>query len=166
MNSQLVTMPSEENLESQSADRARLRGPWLVLARLTWILVALVAVTMLIIGLGMNTIDWWNFTEAVCHDAAHLERINACLATYRAHEQVFGTPKLAAIYHLVGASVEMLPWVLVGGLIFWRKSHEPFALFFSLGLLLVGVLSIDRVTQTVFRNHFPTFMPLFMVLGF
>jgi signal transduction histidine kinase len=166
MNPQLVTIPAEANAEPQNGGSIILRRPWLILARLAWILISLLAVGMLITSLVTNTIRWWNFTEAGCHDADYLPRLEECMANHRAYEQVFGTLKLAAIYHLVGASVEMLPWVLVGGLIFWRKSHEPFALFFSLGLVLNGVLIIDRVAASIISQYYSAYMPLWTVLGF
>jgi len=82
MNPQLVT--TEPQPETQSASHIHLHGTWLILARLTWILISLIAVVMLITSLVTSMLSTWNFTEeAFCHDVIHLEIKNVCLATYR-----------------------------------------------------------------------------------
>jgi len=170
MNNQPVTMTAEANLKPQSVDHFQLRGRRLTLARIAWLLISLSAVGLLIIALVWNTVAWWNMTEAKCDDVAYrgniVESVEACVANFRAHEKVFGSIHYVAIYYGVGATLEMLPWVLVGVLIFWRKSHDPFALLFSLGIVLNGSLNIDGVVRTVILNHFPVFGLLIRVLGF
>jgi signal transduction histidine kinase len=169
MNTQPIVETTKSNSETHSAGHTHLRGPWLAMARITWLLISLSAVGFLITALVWNTVAWWNFTEADCHDLTFLASINrsleACVTDIRAHQQVFGTIHLVAVYYGLGAAVEMLPWVLVGALIFWRKSQEPFALFFSLGLVLAGVLSIDTVVREVIWEHFPVFKLLIRILG-
>ena len=168
MNTQSTVVTAESNSESQSVSHIRLRGAWLRLARLTWILISLTAVGMLIVGLITNTIWYWTFVEPECHDAAHIANNTTgnCLAYYRAYEQVFGSLHIYAVFEALGKSVGTLPWILVGGFIFWRKSEEPFALCFSLGILLLGVLLIDGVVQKMFSLFHPAFIPLYMILSF
>jgi signal transduction histidine kinase len=168
MNNQPVTMTAEANLKPQSVDHFQLRGRRLTLARIAWLLISLSAVGLLIIALVWNTVAWWNMTEAKCDDVAYrgniVESVEACVANFRAHEKVFGSIHYVAIYYGVGATLEMLPWVLVGVLIFWRKSRDVFALFFSLGIVLTGVFLLDDVVQVVIWNHFPVFRFLLRTL--
>ena len=167
MSPQTVTTTADTNLQPQSVDHFQLRGPWLTLARVAWLLISLSAVGLLITALVWNTVAWWNLTEAsFCDPAARIDAIEACMAENRAYLQVFGSYHVVAIYYGVGAAIEILPWVLVGALIFWRKSHEPFAWFFSLGLVLVGIFITDVVVGDVIWNHFPVFRPLVRVLSF
>src|SRR6266545_7053706 len=109
MNSQSIPVDKVPDAV-QNAERTRLRGPWLILARIGWLLISLSAVSLLITALVWNTRGWWNYTEAGCngeiqHGKMAFER---CIADFRAHEQVFGTMHVAALYYGLGAVVEML----------------------------------------------------------
>ena len=147
------------------AQRAHFRGRQLLFARIGWLLISLSAISLLITALAWNTRAWRNYTEAKCNDPARGVNMS-CVADFRAHEQVFGTMHMAALYYSVGAAVEILPWILVGFLIFWRKSHQPFAFFFSLGLVLTGILEIDTIVRDVVWNNFPNFRLLIKILRF
>jgi len=151
MNHQPVTMTAETNLEPQSVDRFQLRGPWLTLAQIAWLLLSLIAVGLLITAVGQNTLAWWNNT--ICRDTK-------CLA----HLRIFGSFHRVAIFYGVGDAVETLPWILVGALIFWRKSRDPFALFFSLGMVLWGSY-FDGIVRDVIWHHFPVFRFLNITIG-
>jgi signal transduction histidine kinase len=155
VNQQPATMTATTDLKPQTVGRFQLRRPWLTLARVAWLLISLSAIGLLITALVWNTMAWWHITEATCPNAR-------CIA----HAQIFGNYHLVAIYYGVGAAIEMLPWVLVGALIFWRKSHDPFALLFSLAIVLMGVFAVDRVVHDVIWNHFPKFRLFIRVLDF
>lgn len=43
----------------------------------------------------------------------------------------------------MGVIVEVLPWILAGVLIFWKKSDEPFGLLFSLMLVVASTFNLD-----------------------
>ena len=139
-------MITQANLQARSVDRFQLRGPWLTLARAVWILISLGAVVLWITAMIWNTLAWWHTTAATCPNLK-------CIA----HERIFGSYHLVAVYYGTGAALEMLPWIFVGALIFWRKSYNWFTLLFSLGLVLTGVFLIDDVVHGVIWTHFPLF---------
>ena len=158
MNPQPVTITAETNSEPQSLARFQLRGGWLTLARVIWLLLSLSAVSLLIMALVWNTRAWWNEDIYACDNLA-------CYANDRAHLDVFGNFHLVAIYYGVGAAVETLPWALVGALIFWRKSHDPFALLFSLEMVLLGAFGVDWIVTAVISKPAPTLSMLISVLN-
>jgi signal transduction histidine kinase len=168
MNSQPVFVNSTQDSQVNGAERAHFRGRRLLFARIGWLLISLSAISLFVTALVWNTRAWWNYTEAGC--SAELQQgkmaFERCVADFRAHEQVFGTMQVAALYYGVGAAVEIVPWVLVGFLIFWRRSYEPFAFFFSLGLVLTGTLEIDGAIRDIIWNNFPFLRLLIKVLRF
>src|SRR5258705_11720247 len=137
----------------------RLRGRALRLARLAWIAVSLAAVGLMLLTLIANVVLWSRNSATACPD-------EACLLDYQAHIQVFGSMLGAGLSSGTGQAVEMLPWIVAGALIFWRKSEEPFALGFSLMLILAGVFISDAIVQVIITDHIPALLPLMTTLNF
>jgi hypothetical protein len=116
----------------------RLRGRTLVLARVVWLTMALLTVALYVAGVGV----WIGRVRGFCPP-------RVC-----AHGQVpLAIARAFAALHL---SISFYGWYLLGlnvffafgfaavaGLIFWRRSHDPVALFVSLALLLFGVGSFE-----------------------
>lgn len=76
-----------------------------------------------------------------------------CLVNDKVLHQVGLSIEVYGIYSAVGVAVEALPMILVGILIFSRKSYDPFGILFSLTVLVSGTLKFD--TQIVhFLNRF------------
>ena len=154
MNHQPVSTIAQPSLEPQSVDRFQLRGHWLTLARVAWFLIALTAIGLWLRAWTWNTVGWWNVTVCSAIDKDCLARIH-----------IFRTFHRVAIFYGVGIAVATLPWVLVGALIFWRKSHDPFGLLFSLATVLTGTYYIDGFVGDVILEHFPHFRFLIKVIG-
>lgn len=58
--------------------------------------------------------------------------------------RVVGVPKGFYVSSMtLGVLVELLPWFIAGGLIFWQKSREWFGYVFSLTMMLQGITAID-----------------------
>lgn len=74
--------------------------------------------------------------------------------------QVGLTKEFHAIYTPLGMMVETVPWILVGVLIFWKKSDEPFGLLFSLMLVVSGTFSLDQVAGNGAEFIYPILLPL------
>ena len=51
--------------------------------------------------------------------------------------------------------LDVLPWILLGILVFSRKSREPFGLLFSLMLAVSGTVSFDDGILNIIREVFP-----------
>ena len=78
--------------------------------------------------------------------------------------QVGLTKEFHAIYTPLGMMVETVPWILVGVLIFWKKSDEPFGLLFSLMLVVSGTFSLDQVAGNGAEFIYPILLPLISVM--
>jgi hypothetical protein len=114
------------------------------LARIAWLIIASTATAMLLYTLFTLFVGWWNTPPDARSDHA-----------------IFGLSfHFWAVYYTSGAGLEMLSWVIVGWLIFWKKSSSLFALLFSLGFILVGIFHLDGVTLTILANYLPAAMPI------
>lgn len=127
----------------------QLQGGWLLLARAVWIVLTLVSIWILIAAvIGLYT-AWRKPCPALPLDA------NAfCVAEEQALHQLGLSHNFYSVYFSTALLVEVLPWILVGILVFSRKSHEPFGLFFSLLLVVSGTVAFDPgITTLVITNY-------------
>lgn len=118
----------------------RLKGRWLLFARLVWVALALLAVFILIGGMWET---YRRYSEPLlCTLGTPIEQ-NTCLANTQALVQLglpigFYGPQTALIM-----LVEAVPMLLVGALIFSQKSDELFGLLFSLVIIFTGTIAFD-----------------------
>jgi hypothetical protein len=110
----------------------RLQGVWLILARVAWVVLALLALSILVAGLPA----YFTFLHTACRSVAAcnpngaltpedmrtLHRLGISLDTY-------------IICMVILNAISSLVWTVVGWLIFWRKSNERMALLAALFLV-------------------------------
>ncbi len=130
----------------------RLHGRWLVAARVAWVLIALLTLSILIVGLPA----YLSFLHTACRSVAACA-VNGAL-----------TPEDMRTLHRLGISLDIyvagmtilnaissLVWTAVGWLIFWRKSNERMALLVALFLVTFSqVLGIGDGLAFVFPAWF------------
>ena len=138
-----------------AAASPRLRGAWLLLARLAWLAIALAATAMMVTTAATNVWLWGKTDDDAC--ALDPATQADCLANNQAHLEFFGSYLNAGLYYGLGQCLEMLPGIVMGFFIFWRRSDEPFALLFALMLVLTSVFISDGIVQAVFASNFPAF---------
>jgi hypothetical protein len=138
----------------------RLRGRWLGLARLAWLAVALTATGMMLMTVVSNFSAWARASDADCNQAGDAAAVAACLADNHAQLAFFGSYQNVGLYYGLGQVVEMLPGIVMGFFIFWRRSDEPYAQLFALMLVLSSIFIADGIVQAVFQNNFPALWPL------
>lgn len=131
-------------MTSSTTSSYRIKGPWLLLARAIWIILAFSAVVIIIAGVSELYSSWLN-----CEDCS---RQDQALANFGL------TRNFYAIYFPIGVIVEVLPWILTGVLIFWKKSDEPFGLLFSLMMVLVVPLNADSGIRESAVSYYPTLL--------
>jgi hypothetical protein len=142
-------------MESKMTNMLRtrqLQGGWLLLARGVWIIFTLLSIGILIAAaIGLYT-GWRKPCSAFpLNDRAF------CVAEEQALHQLGLSHDFYAVYFSTAVLVEVLPWILVGILVFSRKSHEPFGLFFSLMLVVSGTVAFDSGITTIVLTNYPTF---------
>jgi hypothetical protein len=143
--------PAERPAHGRSAapGDTRLHGRWLVLARLMW-----VALTILALGVFVATIPD-RFSQLL--DAA--ARVHEALAA-------FGLPDtfLAAYISAVDLIV-VLAYSLIGAVIFWRRSDDWAAMFVSL-VLTTSATMITRPDDSIVSVSPALHLPMVLVFAF
>ena len=112
-----------------NAPHTRLQGRLLLLARVAWIIVALLALSIIIIGLPV----YFALLQTTCQNAAACA-VNGILMSedmHALHERGIST-ETYAVYMVLLTVATSLVWMVVGWLIFWRRSDEGMALFVAL----------------------------------
>ncbi len=124
----------------------RIKGRWLLLARTVWVILALVAVTFFIAGFSRLYTSW----RVPCIVTV-LESQADCFKQDQMFDRYGLTRNFFAIFFSTGVTVEVLPWILAGVLVFWKKSNEPFGLLFSLMLVVAGCTGYLLIHQIFLR---------------
>src|SRR5262245_20298081 len=121
---------------SSTSSTYRLEGVWLFFARVIW--VALTFMAVFILAGGMWEV-YRRFSEPLLCTLGTPKEQTTCLANTQALVQLglpiwFYGPQQVLIMVF-----EAVPMILVGILIFSRKSHEWFGLLFSLAIVYTGI---------------------------
>jgi signal transduction histidine kinase len=116
-----------------------LRGFWLWLARVIWVLIALSCIYLFILG----TVAQYDRIRAPCSILPVEEQSN-CFPTENALQQLGLTWDDLANFYTPIATVATLPFIFMGCLVFWRKSRNRIGLLFSLGFVIMGSTSVNQ----------------------
>ena len=128
---------------------------YLWIARGIWILLALMAVVIFIASnSGLYTV--W---RQPC-DTRKPEEQARCIELEQAVTELGLKRSFFSIYWPLGQTVEVLPWLITGIFIFWKKSDGLFELFFSLMLVMVIPLAIDGDIRTDAVHFYPNLLPI------
>ncbi len=168
--------PASNTLEP--ADRSRLRGAALVVARILWLALALSTVALTVIGVPL----YYRLLLTPCAKASSCGDLNGTLtldAVRFLQEHGISISVYAAL-HTVFYAVIILIWWVIAFLIFARRSDDVFALVAALFLMFYGVttpstfleatrraypvltglagyvLPVSAITAIVFFVYFPT----------
>jgi hypothetical protein len=138
-------------MNTQVEMNTRLQGRWLVLARLGWVLIALLSSFLF----AMGTAAQYHRISIPCIDVP-IDEQASCWQTEYALAQLGFTWDDFAAYATATSILGIVPLVLVGWFIFWRKSEDLFSLFFSLGLIAFGSLAINLNLRQDLVSAYPS----------
>ena len=141
MNHSPVSMKSARRGTSRNDLDTRFRGYWLVLARMLWITLAVLILTLYVVGFPAT----FQYLTTLC-DGSGCSGSQLTLEQARAFQAHGLSLDFYAAYVLAFELVFVLVWFLVATVIFWRKSHERLAWFVSLALLTFGATFVDVLT--------------------
>lgn len=130
-------------------------------ANVLWVLLTAAAVTIFVLG----TLGLYNGLREPCVMLVGQAR-ESCLTRHESLAELGIPPNLYALFLTVGAIVKVLPWIVVGVLVFWRKSGELPGIFFSLALILVGATVIDEGLAAWALFYHPWLMPIVRIAQF
>jgi hypothetical protein len=134
MNLQQSPTITVERPGARNESETRLRGRWLLIARVSWVMLTLFLLVL-------------NVVMTPRYDAllqAHCQPSPQCFAIQlTAHDQQllyqFGLSLgFLAAYQITVSAVTSLVFFALGGLLFWRKSADRMALFCAFMLVLIG----------------------------
>ncbi|MFP4346290.1 MAG: ATP-binding protein [Anaerolineales bacterium] len=126
-----------ESLSSVGAEAHRpLRGRGLTLARLVWVLVVLVTLTL--------------FVAAV--PGRFYQLLGEAVDLRGALQQLGLTPQFLALYSILPELEVMFVFLIVGAVLFWRRSEDWVALFMSLTLVMLGILFTPTIDALLTRR--------------
>jgi hypothetical protein len=151
--------------ESHEAPSATLRGRWLLLARVAWLAVALLAVGLFAAGIPPHFAE----LQTACTRGADVCSERGLLASDQVQElQALGlSTGFYATYTVALKIVSTLVWCTAGAVIFWRKSEDRMALLVA--LMLVTFETGTQGFSDVLADAYPILslpVQLLTVLGF
>jgi len=111
-----------------------LRGAWLVLARVAWVIVVVLALGVFILRIPYNFAD----VHILCTTASCVNSGRLTLDKVHGLQHLGLSIDFWAIFGIVVSVVLELGYVAAGVLIFWRRSDERMALITSLALITFG----------------------------
>jgi hypothetical protein len=126
-----------------------LQGRWLLIARITWIVLTLFILTLNIVMIPR----YFAMLQAHCRPGPQCFAISSTASDRQFLHQFGLSPGFLAAYQVILDVVSVLLCCALGALIFWRKSADRMALFTAFMLVLFGGASFTSILQD-------TLMPL------
>src|SRR5262245_17288227 len=141
--------------QSGATANTRIHGRWLLIARLAWVGVALLAVTLFVAGLPIQ----YQRLATVCPTSTcHSGQLHP--PAVRALQSLGLSLGFFAGFALTLIVIFALVYGVVAVVIFWRRSDDRMALFVSLALLLFGLLTFNGVANALAEAYPVWWLPV------
>jgi hypothetical protein len=128
-----------------SSPATTLQGGWLLLARTTWVVVAITALVIVIFSVPSSFEQYRTVCTAaseVCSERAVMQVTSEGVQELR---EVDLSVRFYAFLNVAIDKVFELVWFAVGALIFLRRSDERMALLTSMFLVAFGSVAVDPI---------------------
>jgi hypothetical protein len=140
-----------------------LQGRWLLLARVTWVAVAITAFAIILFSIPSS----FEYYRGVCTAASEVCAERAVDQATPEGVRVLGDIGLSlhsyALLNVVIDKAFLLVWFAVGALIFWRRPDDRMALLVSVFLVSFGPIAVDTRSVEALASSQPVW--LLPVLG-
>jgi hypothetical protein len=151
-----VDRPAGADNNPDTPTSPNLSGRRLFLARIGWLIVAVLSIGLLFASIPAAYASLINFT----HSDLEPDTVRANLEAAGSSIEFYAT-------YLLSASVaSSLVWVVVGVVIFWRKSDDWMAYFTSLSLLTFGVFTKEYGPIALAEQHSAVWLPIHLLAFF
>jgi hypothetical protein len=130
-----------------STTHTRLHGYWLVLARMVWIALVILVIGFVVVGLPEYIAQLYTVSNNLVYVPWQLSPEG-----FQALQNAGISLSVYAPFAIVLSSAIMLVWVVVGAVIFWRKSNDWMALLVAFVLVYWGV-STFAATVTLYPGN-------------
>ena len=134
MNDPSLSMRTTVSEERRGERDTRLHGRWLLLTRVTWVIVAVLSVGLFIVSVPFN----FAASQAICSTASCSYSNQLTLDQFHELQQLGLSLDFYALFTTVLSILFEIGYVAAGVLIFWRKSDERVALVASFYLVTFG----------------------------
>ena len=134
MNQQSGSTISIERSGAHSGSETRLHGVWLVLARAVWVVIVLLALGLFVASIPIYFAYLHSLTTTPNSAGPQLNH-----SEIQALHNLGLSLDFYASYSVVINILLVLGYLVVGGVIFWRKSRDRMALFASFSLVLLSL---------------------------
>ena len=152
MNVRQMSIERTNSSKLQETGDTHLQGRWLVLARVVWFILVVLALLVLIFSLPVYIAPLSNVCSGIaCGNGQLTPQI---LGTIR--NLGFSIGEYVTI-NVVLAFVQAFVWFAVGGVLFWRKSNDWMALLVALMMVLLGTsVALNTVAGSFSLWQFPS----------
>ena len=134
---------SIEQTGERNSSEMRLHGSWLLIARISW-----VVLTLLILTLNIVMIPRYSAVlQAHCNPGSQCFAISLTTSDQQLLHQFGLSLGFVAAYQIMLDAVSVLVCCALGALLFWRKSNNRMALFCAFMLVLFGGAGFTSILQ-------------------
>jgi hypothetical protein len=121
-----------------------MRGPWLLFARVAWVVVAITALAIVIFSVPSSFEHYSSVCTAASQVCSEQEAVDQPTPEgVRALQDAGLSVRTYALLNVIVDKVFQLVWLVVGVLIFWRRSDDRMALLVSMFLVSFGPVTVD-----------------------
>jgi hypothetical protein len=121
-----------------------MRGPWLLFARVAWVVVAITALAIVIFSVPSSFEHYSSVCTAASQVCSEQEAVDQPTSEgVRALQDAGLSVRSYALLNVIVDKVFQLVWLVVGVLIFWRRSDDRMALLVSMFLVSFGPVTVD-----------------------
>jgi hypothetical protein len=121
-----------------------MRGSWLLFARVAWVVVAITALAIVIFSVPSSFEHYSSVCTAASQVCSEQEAVDQPTSEgVRALQDAGLSVRSYALLNVIVDKVFQLVWLVVGVLIFWRRSDDRMALLVSMFLVSFGPVTVD-----------------------
>jgi hypothetical protein len=128
---------------SASPPPTTLRGSWLILARVVWVVVATTALAIIVFSVPSSYEHYSSVCTATSEVCSERAVDQPTPEGVRALQDAGLSVRTYALLNVMVDKVFQLVWFVVGALIFWRRSDDRMALLVSMFLVSFGPVTVD-----------------------
>src|SRR5437667_11043184 len=152
MNVRQMSIERTNSSKLQETGDTHLQGRWLVLARVVWFILVVLALLVLIFSLPVYIAQLSNVCSGIaCGNGQLTPQIVETLRNLG-----FSIGEYVTI-NVVLAFVQAFVWFIVGAVLFWRKSNDWMAILVALMMVLLGTsVALNTVAGSYSLWQFPS----------
>jgi len=147
--SQQTALEATASADQQSGAGIRLHGGWLLLARVIWLVTAALAVVFTITALPVRYNDLLSFHPIFVLDYTSGKGDLDPAIIQHGLQQLGMSAEFYASYDITAELIVVLSFLVVGAIIFWRKSDDLMAIAVSFTLVTFGASLTSSATALV-----------------